>query len=34
MDNRDHTNDSTDARIERAKDKALGAHDDNPSVGD
>jgi len=34
MDNRDRMNESTDARIERAKDKALGAHDDNPSVGD
>jgi len=34
MDSRDHINDSTDARIERAKDKALGAHDDNPSAGD
>ena len=31
MDNRDRTNDSTDARIERAKDSALGAHDSNPS---
>ena len=26
--------DSTDGRIERAKDAALGAHDDEPSVGD
>jgi hypothetical protein len=34
MDNRDRMNESTDARLERAKDKALGAHDDNPSVGD
>jgi hypothetical protein len=34
MDNRDRRNESTDARLERAKDKALGAHDDNPSVGD
>ena len=34
MDNRDRINDSTDARIERAKDKALGAHDDHPSAGD
>ena len=33
MDNRDY-NDSTDGRIERAKDKALGKHDDNPSVAD
>jgi len=33
MDNRDF-NDSTDSRIERAKDKALGKHDDNPSVAD
>ena len=33
MDNRD-LNDSTDGRIERAKDKALGKHDDNPSVAD
>jgi hypothetical protein len=32
MDNRDY--DSTDGRIERAKDKALGKHDDNPSVAD
>jgi hypothetical protein len=31
-DNRDR--DSIDGRIERAKDKALGAHDDNPSVAD
>ena len=33
MDNRDF-NDSTDSRIERAKDKALGKHDDHPSVAD
>ena len=33
MDNRDY-NDSTDGRIERAKDKALGKHDDHPSVAD
>lgn len=26
--------DSTDGRIERAKDKALGKHDDNPGVAD
>lgn len=26
--------DSTDGRIERAKDKALGRHDDNPGVAD
>ncbi len=31
MDNRDKMNDSTDARIERAKDSALGKHDSNPS---
>lgn len=31
MDNRDRLNDSTDARIERAKESALGAHDSNPS---
>jgi len=31
-DNRDR--DSIDGRIERAKDAALGAHDDNPSVAD
>lgn len=31
MDNRDKLNDSTDGRIEHAKDKALGKHDDNPS---
>jgi hypothetical protein len=30
MDNR-NTNDSTDGRIERAKDSALGKHDSNPS---
>ncbi len=34
MDNRDRTNDSTDGRLERAKDSALGKHDSNPSVGD
>lgn len=34
MDNRDLNNDSTDGRIERAKDAALGKHDSNPSVGD
>ena len=34
MDNRDRINESTDARLEHAKDRALGAHDDNPSVGD
>jgi len=33
MDNRNF-NDSTDGRIERAKDQALGKHDDNPSVAD
>jgi phage tail tape-measure protein len=33
MDNRD-LNDSTDGRIERAKDQALGKHDDDPSVAD
>jgi hypothetical protein len=27
-------NDSTDGRIERAKDAALGAHDSHPSLGD
>jgi hypothetical protein len=31
MDDRDRINDSTDARIERAKDSALGRHDDHPS---
>lgn len=31
MDNRDNLNDSTDARLERAKDSALGKHDSNPS---
>ena len=31
MDNRDKMNDSTDAKIERAKDSALGAHDSHPS---
>jgi hypothetical protein len=34
MDTSDRKNESTDARIERAKDKALGAHDDHPSAGD
>ena len=33
MDKKDF-NDSTDGRIERAKDQALGKHDDNPSVAD
>jgi hypothetical protein len=33
MDNRDF-NDSTDGRLERAKDQALGKHDDHPSVAD
>ncbi len=33
MDNRDKM-DSTDGRAERAKDSALGAHDDHPSAGD
>src|SRR4051812_25872712 len=32
MDNRD--NDSIDGRLERAKDRALGAHDSHPSKGD
>ncbi len=32
MDNRD--NDSIEGRIERAKDRALGAHDRHPSAGD
>ena len=31
---RDDKTDSTDGRIERAKDKALGKHDDNPGVAD
>lgn len=31
MDNRDRINDSTDGRIESAKDAALGKHDSNPS---
>jgi len=30
----DHPSDSTDGRIERAKDAALGPHDELPSVGD
>jgi hypothetical protein len=34
MDNDRNINDSTDGRIERAKDKALGKHDSNPSVAD
>ena len=34
MDNRDKLNDSTDAKIERAKDSALGKHDDHPSHAD
>jgi len=33
MDNR-NINDSTDGRLERAKDTALGKHDSNPSVAD
>jgi hypothetical protein len=33
MDNRNF-NDSTDGRLERAKDQALGKHDSNPSVAD
>jgi len=33
MDNRNNY-DSTDGRLERAKDKALGKHDSNPSVAD
>ncbi|MEO8561948.1 MAG: hypothetical protein ABI601_07735 [bacterium] len=33
MDNR-NINDSTDGRIERAKDNALGKHDSNPSIAD
>ena len=33
MDTRD-PNDSTDGRMERAKDQALGKHDDDPSVAD
>jgi hypothetical protein len=31
---RDNVPDSTDGRIERAKDKALGKHDDHPGVAD
>ena len=34
MDNRDRITDSTDGRIERAKDAALGKHDSNPSHAD
>jgi hypothetical protein len=32
--NRDKTPDSTDGKLERAKDRALGKHDDNPGVAD
>jgi hypothetical protein len=32
--NRDNVPDRTDAKLERAKDKALGMHDDNPGVAD
>lgn len=32
--NRDNIPDSTDGKLERAKDKALGKHDDNPGVAD
>jgi hypothetical protein len=31
---RDNLPDSTDGKLERAKDKALGKHDDNPGVAD
>jgi hypothetical protein len=34
MDNRDRITDSTDGRIERAKDAALGKHDSHPSHAD
>jgi hypothetical protein len=34
MENRDRITDSIDGRIERAKDAALGRHDDHPSVAD
>jgi len=34
MNNPDRTPDSSDGRIERAKDKALGKHDDHPGVAD
>lgn len=34
MKERDTVPDTTDAKIERAKDKALGMHDDNPGVAD
>jgi hypothetical protein len=34
MDNRDRITDSTDGRIERAKDAALGKHDNHPSHAD
>ncbi len=33
-DRNQYDHDSTDAAIERAKDRALGEHDDDPSVGD
>lgn len=32
--NRDNVPDRTDAKLERAKDQALGKHDDNPGVAD
>jgi hypothetical protein len=31
---KDHLPDSSDSKLERAKDKALGKHDDNPGVAD
>lgn len=34
MKDRDRVPDTTDGKIERAKDKALGKHDDNPGVAD
>ena len=34
MTDRDRVPDTSDGRIERAKDKALGKHDDNPGVAD
>lgn len=34
MTHRDFEPDSTDSKLERAKDKALGKHDDNPGVAD
>lgn len=35
MDRRDeHVHDSTQGKVERAKDQALGKHDDHPDVGD